>query len=250
MAGPRAAPRPGAGGPAPAPPILARIADPAGLIGAGAGAITIDRAGARACADLAAELHLADPDRAPRRLAVLEPAPEQGALAVAIGLAIAAAARGRRAILVEADLGAPALARMLGVAPAPGLRDYLEQTAGPREVLRSVPVAARGERLALVCVPAGEPGAAPAGGVGGGRFAALVERLPRAYDLVLITGPAAERGPDAAAIAGLSDAALLVAGSADGAAAGALAGAPARGLVLTAQAARQGGADRRSREIR
>ncbi len=242
--------------PAPEPAgaaVLAQIADPAALVNVSDGVVTIADADADAFADLAAELRLADPDQAPRRLALLEPAAGVGALAVVIGLAITAAELGRRVIVVEADLDEPALARRIGVAPVPGLREYLRGSAGPRDVLRRVPVDVRERRLGLVSVPAGDPGPAPPEGIGGDRFAALIGRLPRAYDLVLISGPAIDRGPDAAAIARLSDAVVLVAeaaGEARSRAAEALAGTPLIGLVLTAQSGGQSSDERSSQRDR
>lgn len=234
-------------------PVLARIADPAGLISRGDGAIEIERAGARAFAALATELRLAEPDQASRRLALLEPTKGEGALAVAIGLAQAAAALGLRAIVVEADLDQPALARRIGVDPAPGLRDYLRGGAGPRDVLRSIPVSAGGQRAALVCLPAGVPGGPPPERVGGDRFAALMGRLPRAYDLVLVSGPPAARGAEAAAIAELIDGVVLVAAD-DGDAGPRIADAEATlgdahllGVVLVAQSGGQGSVERPAR---
>ena len=234
-------------------PILARIADPAGLIGGGDEAIEIDRAGARIFADVAAELRLDEPDQAPRRLAVLEPATGEGALAVVFGLAVAAADLGLRAIVVEADLDEPALASRIGVRARPGLRDYLRGTAGPRDVLRSVPVGVGGERAALVCVPAGESGGPPPEGVGGERFAALIRRLPRAYDLILLCGPPVGRGAEAAAIARLMDGVVLVAADEGEAgpriadAVAALGDASLLGAVLVAQSRGQSSAERPAR---
>lgn len=257
---PEPAPAPAAAGPRPepdatrdpglaAPRVLARIADPDRLFGGDRGGVTIDADDAHSLAGLAAELRLADPGQAPRRLAILEPAAGEGALAVVIGLAAAAAELGRRTIVVEADLTEPALARRLGVAPTPGLRDYLRGTAGPRDVLRSAPVGDGGEGAPLVCVPAGEPGDRLPEGVGGERFAALMGRLPRAYDLVLLSGPPIDGGPDAAAIARLADGVAIVAGNEPAAAVG-LPGADLLGVVLTAQSGGQDGADRAPQRVR
>ncbi|HEX7293205.1 MAG TPA: hypothetical protein VF259_01560, partial [Solirubrobacterales bacterium] len=55
--------------------------------------------------------------------------------ALALGLATAAVATGRRAVLVECDLAAPSLARRVGLEPAPGLHEYLGVEAEARQIL-------------------------------------------------------------------------------------------------------------------
>ena len=60
------------------------------------------------------------------------------AQATAIGLAGAAAAGGSRTALVECDLGHPTLAAELGLAPAPGLHEYLRWEAAPAEILQAL----------------------------------------------------------------------------------------------------------------
>ena len=60
-----------------------------------------------------------------------------GPLALSVGLASAAAARGTRTALLECDLASPALAEALGLRPAPGLREYLSEEAEAGEILQS-----------------------------------------------------------------------------------------------------------------
>ena len=70
---------------------------------------------------------------------------------VALGLAAAATAEGRRVALLECDLAAPALAERLGLANGPGLHDYLLDEADASEILQP-----------LVPPPAARPGRSPA----------------------------------------------------------------------------------------
>jgi len=125
----------------------------------------------------------------------------------AVGLAEEAAERGLRVLLVEADLAAPILASRLGVAPEPGLTDYLEGAASPREVLRTVRSEPGSGAAGFACVPAGAPGGDAS--IRGHRFVSLVGRLSRVYDLVIYSSPPVLAGEDAEALAGLVDAVIF-----------------------------------------
>lgn len=162
---------------------------------------------------LADELDLADPDGL-RTLALASPSGGEDAFAVAIGISVAAAESGLRVLLVEADLAAPSLSDRLGVDPAPGLGDYLVGATGPRAVLRNVRVEpGTGERISIVCVPAGERGAATPETVGGSRFDGLVQRLPRVYDLVVFLAPPILSDPDAIVVTRAVEGVVVVLGA-------------------------------------
>lgn len=234
---PMAAPEPRLAEDAFGAPVLASFAEPSVLLDRGGGREPeLAAAAAGTFVGLADDLGIGT--GGPRRLAVLDVAAGDGSLEVLIGLAVAADERGLNAIAVEGDLDEPALAALLGARSAPGLSDYLRGSAGPREVLRSAPVRAGGERVALVCVPAGEPADLPEG-VDGERFAGLMERLPRVYDLVLVSAPPVGDGTDAGAISALCDGVVLVSADDEGAgeriaaAVESLAGSRLLGGVLT-----------------
>lgn len=193
-------------------PLLARFADPAALIALEDGALAVDRSAAR---PLTAELGVGS-EGGPRLIAAVDVADGGGALEVLIALAVSAAERGSRPILVEADIDSPALAERIGVRSDPGLREYLSGAAGPRDVLRSVPVRGGGGGGELVCVPAGRRGAALPREPAEERFAALLERLPRVYDLVLVAAPAASADRIDSIVA-LVDGVILVSADDDGA---------------------------------
>lgn len=177
------------------------------IVGSGNGAgLAVAPAAAPAVAELAGRLGVVG-GAGPGSIALTAIGPGADPLGVAAALAIAATEAGLRALVVDADLGRPGLARRLGVEPAPGLHDYLEGRAGPREVLRGVAVAG-GEGFAAV--PAGSP--APGATVAGSRFAALVSRLGRAYDVVLYASPPILGSEDADAVVGLVDEVVLLVG--------------------------------------
>lgn len=133
---------------------------------------------------------------------------------VAIGLTTAAADETQSAILVDADLSRPALAGWLGVAPGPGLAEYLNGDAAPRDVLRTVraEVAAAETPAGFACVPAGLP--RPGASIRNDRFRGLVGRLSRAYDVAVYTSAQPLDGGEAGFLAGLVDAVVVVVGSA------------------------------------
>lgn len=131
--------------------------------------------------------------------------------AAAAALAIAAAGLDLRVLVVDACLADPSLGDLLGVEVNPGLSDYLAGSSRPREVLRRLRAEIRGgEERSLVCVPAGSE-AGSGEGLGSARFDALVRRLPRVYDVVILAGPSILRGDDPRALIDLADATILVA---------------------------------------
>lgn len=112
--------------------------------------------------------------------------------ALAVGLAGAACAAGRRTILVESDLAQPRLAAGLGLSPSPGLHEYLRWEATAADVLQ--PLALAGSRAPaagepLVCVVAGRPAPDPGTLLGLQSFRHMAAKLRAAYDLVVFSGP-------------------------------------------------------------
>ncbi len=136
--------------------------------------------------------------------------PDSAGLAAA--LATAAAGAGRRVLLVDADLGSAELSDRLALAPDPGLRDYLDGRAAPRDVLRSV---TSGGGTGFACVPAG--GRSGDAGITGPRFAALVDRLSRVYELVLYVAPPILGSEDTDTLVELVDGVVVLVGPGAGA---------------------------------
>jgi hypothetical protein len=119
---------------------------------------------------------------------------------VALGLSAAATAAGRRVVLLECDLAGPALAGRLGLAAGPGLHEYLLDEAGASEILQPLVLAGPASGKAtepLACIVAGEPEPEPVALLDSERCDHAIERLRRAYDLLVIDGPPLDEDPDA-----------------------------------------------------
>ncbi len=111
---------------------------------------------------------------------------------VALGLATAAAAEGKRVALLECDLATPVLATTLELAPGPGLHEYLRGEAEAAQILQSLILAGPASGRAtepLVCIVAGDPTSSMATLLGSDDFRHATEKLGRAYDLLVIDGP-------------------------------------------------------------
>lgn len=111
---------------------------------------------------------------------------------VAVGLAAAAVAGGRRTALLECDLVEPWAADALGLANAPGLNEYLRGTVEAKDILKPVVLAGPGSVGAsdpLVCVVAGRPSADGPQLLASAALSRALAGLRAAYELVVIDGP-------------------------------------------------------------
>jgi Mrp family chromosome partitioning ATPase len=159
-------------------------------------------------------LEKALPRVAEQRVVVVSGEREAAPIA-ALALAAAASASGRRTILVECDLAQPRLAGHVGLAPAPGLHEYLRWEAEPADVLQPVALggpAADGSSDPLACVCGGRPASKAETLLGLQSFAHMVEKLRAAYELVLLGGaPLLEEPGPCLAAAGQADAVAVAA---------------------------------------
>jgi receptor protein-tyrosine kinase len=132
---------------------------------------------------------------------------------VAIGLAATATAAGRRVALLECDLASPVLAATLGLETEPGFAEYLRDQAKARQILQPLVLAGPASGRAtepLACIVAGRVDTPPSALLLSERCSRAVERLGRAYELVVIDGPSLAEDPDAlAALARLSAMTIL-----------------------------------------
>jgi Mrp family chromosome partitioning ATPase len=131
----------------------------------------------------------------------------------AIAVATAAAASGRRTILVDCDLTRPRLSAQLGLRAEPGLHEYLRWEAEPAEVLQPVALAgpaAAGAGEPLVCLCGGRPSSKAETLLGLQSFSHVVAKLHAAYELVLLIAPPVE-SEAAACLAAAQRAAVAVA---------------------------------------
>jgi len=167
-------------------PVVAELPAPDGASG---------RPGALGRAELDAYAGLANGLRGANAVMATGPAKSQ----VALGLAAAALAEGRRVALLECDLAAPSLAGALGLAPDPGLHEYLTGEVESAEVLQPLVLAgpAAGRAVEpLACIVAGEALSAPVAVLDSDRCDQAIEKLRHAYDLLVIDGPPLEEDPD------------------------------------------------------
>jgi capsular exopolysaccharide synthesis family protein len=134
-------------------------------------------------------------------LAVTSAGRGEGRTTTAANLALTAAQEGRAAALVEADLRRPSLARLLGLAPRPGVADVL---AGRAELAQAT---ARLGPLAIVAAGEDSDGGAL---LRTSAAASLLDQLRAAYEFVVLDAPPALVFADGDRLAGDSDAALLV----------------------------------------
>jgi len=136
----------------------------------------------------------------------------------ALGLGAAATAEGRRVALLECDLAQPVLAETLGLAEGPGLHEYLRDEADANQILQPLVLAGPASGRAtepLTCIVAGEPEPQPVALLDSERCDHAIERLRRAYDLLVISGPSLEEDADALRALGEHVAVTLVCGERD-----------------------------------
>lgn len=132
----------------------------------------------------------------PRVVLVTSSAPGEGKSSVAFGLASAAAIAGQSVLLLEGDLRRPCFAERLGIDRGPGLSEYLNGTASPRDVLNPVPLYAPrsmdrpqpGKRpgTQFAAVTAGATSSTTAELLASERFTELIRQVRKLYDLIVI----------------------------------------------------------------
>lgn len=136
-----------------------------------------------------------------------------GKSALALGLATAAVAGGRRTALVECDLSTPSLAQRVGLEPAPGLREYLDGEAEARQILQPLVLAGPGSaaaRAPLACIVAGRPAGEGMALLDSEEFAHAIGKLRSAYELVVVDAPPLN-DPSLLAVAPFADRTLAAA---------------------------------------
>jgi capsular exopolysaccharide synthesis family protein len=125
--------------------------------------------------------------------------PEEGKSTVSAALASAAVLAGQRTLLVECDLRRPCFAQRFGIQPQPGLTDYLLGNADPQDILQTVqlaePARVNGSEAApqpsdsagtLVCIAGGSLVSNPAELLISERFTDFLEKVSKAYALVVL----------------------------------------------------------------
>ncbi len=131
--------------------------------------------------------------------------PAEGKTMVAANLAYALAQQhGCRVLLIDADLRSPRIHTLLRAPAAPGLADYLQDTATDFEVLQ------RGSENDLGFIPAGNHVKHPSELISSVRMKQFLDRLKPAFDWIIIDSPPAIPVADASVLGGLVDGVLFV----------------------------------------
>lgn len=126
----------------------------------------------------------------PKAVMVTSALAGEGKSTVALRLAAASAAAGRRTLLVECDLRRPVLAARLGVEPVPGLTEYLGGKARPQQIVRTVQLPGTdGATTPLAVILAGAPTLRVAELVNTGQFATFLQQVRDVYDLIVVDTP-------------------------------------------------------------
>ncbi len=129
------------------------------------------------------------------RRVVLVTGEEEPAETLAVALAGVAAAAGRPTALVECDVERPRIAADLGLAPTPGLHEYLRWEATPADIVQPMTLlgsASSPEAGPLACVCAGRASGDARTLLGLGSFHHMTTKLRAAYALVVLLGPPLE----------------------------------------------------------
>lgn len=129
-----------------------------------------------------------------------------GATTVAANLAAALAQAGRRVAVVDADMRAPSMHRVFGLASGPGLSEALaSDTVTVDSIMR--PVAADG----VVLLPGGTAVANASELLDSSRFDEIMRTLRERFDAVVVDSPPALLVTDATVLAAKCDATVIVA---------------------------------------
>jgi protein-tyrosine kinase len=140
-----------------------------------------------------------------RAVQITSSLPGEGKTFVAFNLAVAISQdRGRRVLLVDADLRASKLAAYLGAPGTPGLSEYLRGAAPERSVIQT------NEKRDFFFMPAGEPVENPTELLMSGRFHSLLERLAPVFDWIIVDTPPVLPVSDAGILAASCDGLLMV----------------------------------------
>jgi len=131
--------------------------------------------------------------------------PAEGKTVVSTNLAYALVhQRGCRVLLMDADLRSPRIHTLLGTSVAPGLADYLQNTANEFEITQ------RSDEAGLCFIAAGNHVTHPAELISSERMKEFLERVRPMFDWILIDSPPALPVADASVLGGLVDGVLFV----------------------------------------
>lgn len=157
-----------------------------------------------AISTLYANIRFAGQDDSIRSIVITSATAGEGKSLIALQLATAMAQSGRKTLLVDANCHAPVLAGQLGVTAAKGIEEILADGVELSGVVSSTKI------TNLAFLDAGAGLAAPADLFGTDAFAEMVKLVSAAYDYVIFDTPALDPYIDAAVLASVADATVLV----------------------------------------
>jgi polysaccharide biosynthesis transport protein len=177
---------------------------------------------------LATNLAFARPDASLQLLVVTSPSPGDGKTTTAINLAITFAKRGRKVLLVDADLRRGIVSSLLGLNRSPGLSTVLNGGVDFRTVVQKVDLQAGVHRGALFTALSGSPIPAdsmcslhvlttgalpdnPAALLASARAQSTLNALRQEYDTIIVDSPPVNAAGDASLLGTNSDGVLIVA---------------------------------------
>jgi capsular exopolysaccharide synthesis family protein len=131
--------------------------------------------------------------------------PAEGKTLVSSNLAYALVRQhGCHVLLIDADLRSPRIHTLLGAPAAPGLAEYLQNTATEFDVIQ------RGSEDGLCVIPAGNHVTHPSELISSDRMKLFLDRVRPAFDWIIIDSPPALPVADASVLGGLVDGVLFV----------------------------------------
>lgn len=169
-----------------------------------------DRSGAalEAYAWLETSLALTRPANAPRTVAFTSPLSREGKTINAANLALSVARRGKRVLLIDADLRRGMIHHLFGISQERGLADVLGARIPLAQAIRCLPL---GEGAELHVLPRGEAEGHPASAFRSDALHELLSRLSASYDLIVIDSPPVNLVSDPLVLGGMVDGMVLVA---------------------------------------
>lgn len=145
-------------------------------------------------------------------ISVISTQPKEGKSNVALHLARVYADQYERVLLMDCDLRAPSLARMLETSGAMGLGDLLMELDSIRSIENygEIQIIEQSNGKKLYFLPAGRKVLNPAELFLSRRFAVLMEMVRQQFDVVIIDCPPASLFSDCVPISSLADGSLFV----------------------------------------
>ena len=140
-----------------------------------------------------------------KKILITSALPKEGKSFLAANLAqVLVQQRGRRALLIDADLRAPRQHQAFGTSLQPGLSDYLLGEKDEFSVIQ------QGSMENLFLIPGGQQASNAAELVANGRLKTLMGRMEAMFDWIIVDSPPAALVSDASLLANYCDGVLMV----------------------------------------